>query len=236
MADLASRITDLAAAVRDKFNAISTRLVAAGGTTGHVYTKTSDGHEWSAATGGSSGGGGLTNTIALSGSFITGMILGSGGLTSSAAAIDGWRMYPWTPNVDITIDRLGLHVTSGVATGVAKITVHEANSFGLPGTLLKETGSLDCASSGYKFESWSYTFTKGTTYWLGVRTGVVQFNVAGLIAGYGPAIGHSNTNVAPATYISKPTAFATAATSNPSISTSDLNNASTLVLAWMRVA
>lgn len=49
MASLVSRIADLAAAVRDKFNAIAPRLVATGGTTGQVYTKTSGAHAWADA-------------------------------------------------------------------------------------------------------------------------------------------------------------------------------------------
>ena len=42
MATLTSRITDLAGAIRDKFNAITPRLVSTGGTEGQVLTKNSD--------------------------------------------------------------------------------------------------------------------------------------------------------------------------------------------------
>lgn len=52
MATLAQRITDLAAAIRDKFNAINPRLVATGGITGYVYTKTPTGHGWAESVGG----------------------------------------------------------------------------------------------------------------------------------------------------------------------------------------
>lgn len=61
MATLAQRITDLAAAIRDKFNAINPRLVATGGITGYVYTKTPSGHGWAESTGG--GGGGSSNLV-----------------------------------------------------------------------------------------------------------------------------------------------------------------------------
>lgn len=42
MATLSSRISDLAAAVRDKFNAINPKLIPSGGTTGQVLAKKSD--------------------------------------------------------------------------------------------------------------------------------------------------------------------------------------------------
>ncbi len=62
MATLAQRITDLAAAIRDKFNAINPRLVATGGITGYVYTKTPTGHGWAESVGGG-GGGGSSNLV-----------------------------------------------------------------------------------------------------------------------------------------------------------------------------
>lgn len=57
---MASRITDLAAAVRDKINLMVPRLIPAGGTTGQIVTKTGAGNYvfgWADAPAGSGGGG-----------------------------------------------------------------------------------------------------------------------------------------------------------------------------------
>lgn len=57
---LASRITDLAGAIRDKINQMMPRLLPSGGTTGQVLTRTSGGDyasAWQDATGGGGGGG-----------------------------------------------------------------------------------------------------------------------------------------------------------------------------------
>lgn len=53
---LASRMTDLAAAVRDKFNAIAPRLIPTGGADGQFLQKTGAGtYGWADAGGGSGG-------------------------------------------------------------------------------------------------------------------------------------------------------------------------------------
>ncbi len=60
MATLAARVTALAAAVRDKLNTITPRLIPPGGAIGHVITKTGAGDYaagWQAAAGGGGGSG-----------------------------------------------------------------------------------------------------------------------------------------------------------------------------------
>jgi len=48
--------------------------------------------------------------------------------------------------------------------------IYSANAAGRPDAKLFESGNLDLATTGYKFAVVSLSFTKGTVYWLGIRS------------------------------------------------------------------
>jgi hypothetical protein len=149
---------------------------------------------------------------------ISGMTFGLNAVsntTTLAGAVDRLQLIPWTPEDDMPITAIGVECQTAVAATNAKVIVYatDATTRG-PGALLKETGNLSCATTGYKSEAWAYTFLKGVTYWVGVRTSgtqVLRATLAGgmLNIGRSASTGTGNANV-----IQKTLAFATAA-SNP---------------------
>lgn len=87
-------------------------------------------------------------------------------LAGAANRID---LAPYYTSVSLPIDRIGVAVSTGVASALAKVVIYSADASGWPGALLYESGNLDCATTGMKEATLDFTFTSGTIYWLGVR-------------------------------------------------------------------
>ena len=120
-------------------------VIASGGGGVHILTKPISGRTYSIRTDSataSSSGNPLANTIYLS---------------------------PFVPANSITISNLQINVVSLGVGGLARILVY-SNLDGIPSSKLIESTSLDCSTTGVKTFTASYTFTAGTTYWLGLYT------------------------------------------------------------------
>jgi len=76
--------------------------------------------------------------------------------------------------VDFSIDRIGLDVTTGVASSNAKIVIYNSGTDGYPSSVAYTGGNLDCSSVAFVEETLSFTFTGGRRYWIGVRTSSTQ--------------------------------------------------------------
>lgn len=87
-------------------------------------------------------------------------------LAGAANRID---LAPYYTSVTLNIDRIGVAVSTAVASAQAKVVIYSSDSNGWPDTLLHETAALDCGSTGMKEETLTFTFNSGVQYWVGVR-------------------------------------------------------------------
>ena len=78
---------------------------------------------------------------------------------------------PFIPANTLTVSNLQINVTTLAVGGNARILVY-SDSNGVPTTKLLESTSLDCSTTGVKTYTASFTFTAGTTYWLGVYSNI----------------------------------------------------------------
>ena len=93
---------------------------------------------------------------------------------SSVSAANTIYLCAFVPANSITISNLQINVTSLAAGASARILVY-SDLNGVPTTKLIESTTLDCSTTGAKTYTTSYTFTAGTTYWLGVYTNNASF-------------------------------------------------------------
>lgn len=89
--------------------------------------------------------------------------------TTVAGAATRAEIFPWVCRGDVTIDQLGLNVTTAVAGALARIVVYDTDANGRPAGRLTETGDLDLSTVGAKVATVSLTLYEGRTYWFGVR-------------------------------------------------------------------
>ncbi len=87
-----------------------------------------------------------------------------------AGAANRWDMAPYFTSVPLSIDRIGVSCSTGVASALAKIVIYSSTSAGWPDVLLYASADLDCATSTFREATLSFTFSSGTQYWLGVRS------------------------------------------------------------------
>lgn len=88
-------------------------------------------------------------------------------LTTQAMAANRADLQLWTPDRNVTFDRLGLEITAFVA-GNAKVLVYDSDAAGWANTLIYDSGSINVGANGYAFASASLpSFTAGTRYWVG---------------------------------------------------------------------
>jgi len=97
--------------------------------------------------------------------------------TSVGSAANTIYLSPFIPANSITIANLQINVTSLAIGASARILVY-SDSNGVPTTKLIESTNLDCSTSGAKTFTTSYTFTAGTTYWLGIYTNNASFQMS----------------------------------------------------------
>ena len=90
---------------------------------------------------------------------------GSGGTTQATANF--YYLAPFTPLNTLVINEMRVEVNTIAAGGLATMLIFDDLN-GLPKNKLLESTNLDCSTSGMKTFTTSYTFTAGTTYWLGV--------------------------------------------------------------------
>jgi hypothetical protein len=99
--------------------------------------------------------------------------------TSATSLANTIYLYPFIPANSITISNLQINVVSLAAGASARILVY-SDLNGVPSFKLIESTTLDCSTSGAKTFTTSYTFTAGTTYWLGVYTNNASFQMSTL--------------------------------------------------------
>jgi len=89
--------------------------------------------------------------------------------------------YPFIPKYDFSCDRIGINVTTAVASALAKVAIYDSDTDGRPNQRLTETGDLDCSTTGAKEATVSFDFKEGKQYWI-----VVRFNSTQALSSYQP--------------------------------------------------
>ena len=75
-------------------------------------------------------------------------------------------LYAFIPANTLTVSNLQVNVSVATASGLLRILVY-SDLNGVPSSKLLESTSLDVSTTGVKTYTASFTFTAGTTYWLG---------------------------------------------------------------------
>lgn len=83
---------------------------------------------------------------------------------------------PYVSAFDLTVDQLGVNVTTVAAGSFAKIVIYAADANGRPSTVLLETSDISCGTTGSFFATLgtAFTFKAGVLYWIAVRASAAQ--------------------------------------------------------------
>jgi hypothetical protein len=94
----------------------------------------------------------------------------AGAPTTIAGSADVMEVYPYFAGFNFTIDRIGVNVSTAVASAQAKVVIYSTMvTTGAPNALLYESAALDCSTTGTKEVAASLTFSAGIQYWIGIR-------------------------------------------------------------------
>ena len=140
---------------------------------------------------------------------------GSGTFTPAGNTI---TLYPFIPANTLTVSNLQANVITLTAAGLIRILVY-SDLNGVPSSKLLESTSLDCSTSGVKTYTTSYTFTAGTTYWLGYYANITLNAISSVpgveltsISAFTGAFTAASTSVTAATtFLNAPSTLGTAA-------------------------
>lgn len=91
------------------------------------------------------------------------------GAATLAGAANRIDLSPFYTSAPMTIDQIGVAVSTGAAAAQGKVVIYASGATGWPSTLFFESGALDFATTGFKSETLDFTFQSGTQYWVGVR-------------------------------------------------------------------
>jgi len=126
-----------------------------------------------AASGG--GGGGASGVHVLTKPLSTGVynarFTSADSFTNAGTTINEIVLYPFIPANTLTISNLIVNVATAVATGLFRVLVY-SDLNGSPNTKLLESTDLIGSTTGNKTYTVSFTFTAGTTYWMGLYANV----------------------------------------------------------------
>lgn len=101
-------------------------------------------------------------------------LLVAGAITTIAGAALRCDFIPFIPGRTITVDRIGVEVTTLLAASTALVGIY-SDSAGSPGARLSGGASaLDCSSIGLKEETVAITLQAGVVYWLAIATSGTQ--------------------------------------------------------------
>lgn len=105
----------------------------------------------------------------------TGLFIGNGSdlgaLGTQAQVANRTVIAPFTPARDVTIDQLGVSISTLIAGALFKAIIYASDADGRPSTVIRETANIDAGSTGTKFAAiTALTLTAGTRYWIGIRS------------------------------------------------------------------
>lgn len=91
-----------------------------------------------------------------------------------AGAVNRIYLSPFYTNVSLTLDLIGVSVSTAVASSNAQVLIYDADADGWPDNLVFQSGNLDCSAVAYVSEATSFMFESGKTYWVGVHWSSTQ--------------------------------------------------------------
>jgi len=150
-------------------NIVFSGLDGRGGASGSSGTSGSSGSSGTSGSNGITGGHVLTKPI--SGRQYSTRIMGTSSFTFASMTANTVILSPFIPANTLTISSLKINVPNATVGASARILVY-SNLNGSPTTKLLESTTFDCSTNGDKTFTQTYTFTAGTTYWLGVHTNI----------------------------------------------------------------
>ncbi len=177
---------------------------------------------------------GYTQMVPSAGLFI-GNSANATALGTQAQVANRTIIAPFVPAYTTAIDQLGLSVSTLLAGASAKCVIFEADANGRPTTLLRETATIDAATTGTRFASiTSLSLEAGRTYWIGVRASGT-FTLRTLAVGALPALSYTNAATPAANQVLIRTETYATAAANWTYATGQHSNA-LMPLVLMRVA
>jgi hypothetical protein len=135
--------------------------------TGAGVTATNVGNAVTVNVPGSSGGGGVhVLTTPISNRVYGARTSSTSAFSSSIFNGNNIQLYPFIPAKSLTIKNLVLNVSSLAIGGLIRALIY-SDLNGVPSSKLLESTDLIASTTGDKTYTVSFTFTAGTTYWLG---------------------------------------------------------------------
>jgi hypothetical protein len=126
-----------------------------------------------------SGGGllGINNVITPQvGQTITNRFFGTS-TTFSTYTNNIIRLHPYTSAYTITTTSIKMQILTGEASAQGRILIY-SNSASKPATKLYESATLNFSTTGEKTATIAFTFTAGTTYWIGFQNSMAATSAA----------------------------------------------------------
>jgi len=162
--------------------------------------------------------GGATWGGVLAAGYVTGRYYDQQGTASAggsaAGAANRIELVQFMVGADMSVDRIGVNVVTGVGSATCKMVIYNAGSDGWPDTLaLAGSSDLDCSSSSsFVEDTISFTFLAGKRYWIGIRqSSTASFRTVPIAAARSLGLTASNSNLY-YTCIRRTLSYATAAT------------------------
>ncbi len=135
--------------------------------TGAGITATNSGNAVTVNVPGSAGGGGVHVLLTpISNQQYSSRLNSLGGFTTGSPPSNTIVLYPFIPAKSLTIKSLVINVGGAGVGGLSRVVIY-SDLNGVPTTKLLESTSFDASTTGDKTYTVSFTFTAGTTYWLG---------------------------------------------------------------------
>jgi len=133
---------------------------------------TYNGTTW--ATLGSGGGASSGSGIHVLTKPITGFYYSQITITGTSVLVGGafqqngsLQLFPFVPVNTVTCDIMQFEIVTAAASALSKIAIY-SDVAGKPSAKLYESPNTDSSTTGYKTVTTSFTFTGGTTYWIGL--------------------------------------------------------------------
>lgn len=105
----------------------------------------------------------------ISGQYYDNSFQGTASATLAGAA-NRLDLAPFYTSVPLTIDQIGVACSTLISGALGRIAVYSSDAQGWPDQLLYYGDTdLNFTTTGYKYHTCSFTFERGTQYWLGIH-------------------------------------------------------------------
>ncbi len=148
-----------------------------------------------------------------SGRYITGTTAaaGTGSVSELANRLLAGQCFIRHP---IRIDRIGVNVTTAIASGSVRLGIYESLASGLPGSLILDAGTIDAATTGFKEITIDQALDGPRMYWTALvhndNTIIIRgrINAGSIGHGSGGGVDPDNTAKVTHTFGALPDSFA----------------------------